>query len=182
MSARLPSAVGAATFALGGLLVALVVALLVPTLGACNSLAVPPSCADIPDGGCPEDNGAQVCADPTCNAVYVCDDGNWSYVMACPAHPHEAGVDAALEAEAEAEAAASDATKLPDVPFVVPPGAYGGASCEDPQLPDCWLGTAIACEGTADCCGCQDLWLCQNGGWVSWGQCTASGQLVPNQK
>ena len=36
-------------------------------------------------------------------------------------------------------------------------------------------GPRLACGGTADCCGCQDLYVCSNGGWVPWGECTDAG-------
>ena len=62
-----------------------------------------------------------------------------------------------------------------DVSIDAPPGAYGGPGCVDLEQPDCSLGTALACGGTADCCGCQDLYVCSNGGWVPWGECTDAG-------
>jgi hypothetical protein len=146
--------------------------------GACDNTAFPATCSDIPAGGCPEDNGAEVCTDCTCQSVYACDNGKWVFDKDCPPNPcPEAGVtsDAAVE-----EAAPGDVTTT-DVGFVIPPGAYGGPGCTDLETPDCSLGTALACANTPDCCDCGDLWVCQDGGWVSWGSCTASGTIVPNK-
>lgn len=57
------------------------------------------------------------------------------------------------------------------------PGAFGGPGCEDLEMPDCALGTALACG--ADCCGCGDLYTCQGGNWIPWGACV-NGQPVPD--
>jgi len=137
---------------------------------ACNDTPFPAACSDIPAGGCPEDNGAEVCTDCTCRSVYACDDGKWDFVKDCPANP-------CPEAGSPFDSGSSDATA--DVALDAPPGAYGG-DCVDLELPDCQWGTAAACASTPDCCGCTDVWLCQNGGWVSWGTC-GSGGLVPNK-
>ena len=135
---------------------------------ACSSPPTPIECTDVPDGGCPQDNGANVCEDPSCNAVYDCVGGKWVFDKACPAHPHDAstGPDS------------GDATmQLPDVAvdWRVPDGAFGGPGCPDLQLPDCSVGTALACSGSTGCCGCQDLWVCDNGGWITWGTCGDAG-------
>jgi hypothetical protein len=154
----------------GSLLVLMTLAVLVA--GACDTTPVPAACTDIPDGGCPEDNGATVCVDPTCDAVYACSNGKWVFVQKCPPHPDDAG--------APVEASPTDAT-VPDVAFDAPPGSFGGPGCTDLETPDCSVGTALACVSTADCCGCQDLWVCQNAGWVLWGTC-ADGGLAVNMK
>jgi hypothetical protein len=146
---------------------ALVVLVGLLVASACNDPPTPAVCTDVPDGGCPQDNGPTVCQDPTCDAVYDCVDGKWVFDKACPAHPHDAS----------APTDAADEAVPPDVHIDAPPGAYGGPGCTDLETPDCSLGTALACVGATDCCGCQDVWICQNMGWTPWGQC-ADGGLV----
>jgi len=46
-----------------------------------------------------------------------------------------------------------------------------------PQPPDCPLATGFACA-TA-CCGCEDLFVCENGGWTPWGSCGDAGPERP---
>ncbi len=123
-------------------------------------------CRDIPAGGCPgQDPG--ICIDPTCQAVYTCQpDGTWVHALDCP--PHEGGVDAPAPFDA-----GDASTSLPDVSFDVP-GAGGGPGCMDLQAPDCPLSVALAC-GPPVCCGCEDLFVCSDGGWDHWGSCIDGG-------
>jgi hypothetical protein len=133
---------------------------------ACNDTPPPAQCHDIPAAGCPVDNGVDPCTDPSCAAVYTCQGGSWVLDHACPGYsPDAGGADAAYEAAPTNDAAATDA----------PPGANGGPGCADLQPPDCSLGTALACSGTPDCCGCVDLYVCNNGGWDLWGSCQDGG-------
>lgn len=147
--------------------------------GACDTTPVPAACTDIPDGGCPEDNGATVCTDQSCDSVYACSNGAWVFVQECPPRTHEGGI--------SDEAGAADApSSIIDVhiDYDLPPGAnpYGDTpACEDLELPDCSLATAAACASTPDCCGCGDIWICESSGWVSWGSCGDAG-LTPNMK
>jgi hypothetical protein len=133
--------------------------------GACNGdIPQPVACRDIPAGGCPLGHG-DPCVDPTCATAYLCDDtsGAWIKDHECPPHPdagHDAGVDA------------NDAATAGDVDIDVP-GANGGPGCADLEPPDCPLGLVVAC-GTG-CCGCEDLFVCQNGGWNAWGYCSDGG-------
>jgi hypothetical protein len=131
---------------------------------ACQLSPEAEPCLDIPDGGCPGVDDTN-CLDVTCAAIYTCEpDGTWIEAFVCP--PREAGVDAS-DAHAPSEAGpARDAT-------VDVTGAYGGPGCEDLEDPDCSLGEALACGIT--CCGCQDIFVCQNGGWQLWGECSDAG-------
>lgn len=130
-------------------------------LGHCDAAAGRP-CTNIPEGGCPLAFG-QSCNDPACSAVYACLPGNqWELRGACA--PHEAG---AMDAGTEAA--------LKDSNIDAPPGAFGGPGCADLQMPDCPLGVAILC--TSGCCGCEDLFVCQDGGWDLWGACGPDGAL-----
>lgn len=136
---------------------------------ACQGDLPPPAkCSDIPAGGCPRRDDA--CVDPSCTAVYVCkSDGTWGLDRTCP--PRDAGA-------FDATPPPSDAAASRDVQIDVP-GANGGPGCEDLLAPDCALGTALACA--QGCCGCEDLYVCQSGGWALWGSCTA-GTITPDTR
>jgi len=156
----------------------LALALATLAIPACDTTPVPAACTDIPDGGCPEDNGATVCEDQTCGSVYSCEDGKWVLVQQCPSRPHNAGpVDAG---SADAPASVFDV----HIDYDLPPGAnaYGDTpACTDLELPDCSLATAAACGATPDCCGCEDVWICESSGWAIWGSCGDAGP-TPNMK
>lgn len=126
-------------------------------------------CRDIPEGGCPAYDNA--CMDPTCFTLYSCGpDDQWQVDQVCPAK----------EAGAPVDAGSSDASSnLGDSGYLNVPGALGGPGCQDLQTPDCALGVAAACTSN-DCCDCQDLYVCDNGGWNLWGEC-ANGQITQNQ-
>jgi hypothetical protein len=141
-------------------------AMILVLASACGDDIAQQPCRDIPDGGCPAQDNA--CDDPTCFTLYDCSpNSTWTVDMVCPAKtPFDAG-DIFLDSGADANAAVDGAAYL-DVP-----GALGGPGCEDLEAPDCSLGSAAVCN---DCCGCQDLYVCQNGGWVTWGECV-NGQI-----
>jgi hypothetical protein len=149
-----------------------VVALSTPLVGvllaapACRNPPVAAVCKDLAPPACPADDDADVCVDVECASVYACDGGSWTLVATCPGYSAEAGVHP-VEAGAD--------TSLFDAPFDAPPGAFGGPGCVDLEMPDCSLGTALACAGTADCCGCVDLYVCDSGGWEPWGECVDGG-------
>jgi hypothetical protein len=155
----------------------LLVVLLVPVAAAllaapgCSSPPIPAVCQDLQPPACPTEDDADVCSDVECASVYACVNGAWTFVQTCPNYSAEAGVHP-FEAGPEA---ASDF----DAPFDAPPGAFGGPGCVDLEMPDCALGTALACTGAADCCGCMDLYVCDNGGWVPWGECVDGGVSSP---
>jgi hypothetical protein len=129
---------------------------------SCSEGPTAAPCTDIPPGGCPISR-VVACDDPACEAVYACRLGNeWELTKRCP--PREAG-------------AARDAYVPPppsfDASFDAPPGAYGGPGCGSLQPPDCALGVVLGCNG--GCCGCEDLFVCENGGWELWGTCAPDG-------
>jgi hypothetical protein len=146
-------------------LVAFAVALAV----ACSDQVIA-TCFDIPEGGCPSQEGV-ACQDPTCAAAYNCEpDGGWSLAYACPAFDGSAQ-------DAQTDSGANDAETF-DVNIDAPPGAFGGPGCEDLEQPDCPLGEAIVCEQqSGNCCDCEDLWICDDGGWDPWGECTDDGGI-----
>jgi hypothetical protein len=136
---------------------------------ACNGdLPQDPKCSNIPAGGCPSSFGP-ACDDPSCAAVYACTSAGWNLVGTCPAR------------DAGADAVAGDATKDAPAPRDVDidaPGANGGPGCQDLEPPDCTLGFGLACPA-GSCCGCEDFFVCVNGGWNQWGTCGDGGAIVP---
>lgn len=137
-------------------------ALAIGIVTSCTDGPIATPCSDIPPGGCPISRGV-ACADPACEAVYACREGNtWELTKRCP--PREGGV--------ERDAFVPPPPVL-DASFDAPPGAYGGPGCGFLQAPDCALGVVIACS--SGCCGCEDLFVCRNGGWELWGTCSPDG-------
>jgi hypothetical protein len=126
-------------------------------------------CTNIPDGGCPGSDLSN-CEDKSCAAIYLAQPNcEWPLVGLCPGYvaPHDAG----HEGGDAADGALPDGHRR-DVAFVLPPGANGGPGCEDLENPDCPVELASICD---DCCGCQDLYVCSDGGWNSWGECIDGG-------
>jgi hypothetical protein len=145
-------------------------------LAACTDTPPHGSCSNAPPDGCPEDFGADVCLDPSCDAVYACDNGRWTFVRMCSARDVANDVGAAMDGTESV----SDSGEAPDVTGGIdaPPGAFGGPGCVPLQTPDCPLGVAASCAPRPDCCGCTDLFVCADGGWDPWGQCV-DGSAVP---
>jgi hypothetical protein len=143
--------------------------------GACTT-ASPDAhlCTDVPAGGCPLSNGV-ACDDPSCAAAYACNpDGTWTLDHVCPARDAGA-VDASDSGVADTAPVGFDAAGID-----APPGAGGGPGCVDPEAPDCWLDQALTCPaGSNDpCCGCENLFVCANGGQLPWGYCSPDAGLV----
>jgi hypothetical protein len=132
---------------------------------ACDSNQAIVTCRDIPDGGCPVQGGVE-CDDPTCAAAYSCADGGWVLSKTCP--PHDASID-----DVTTDVSPSDAGYDIDAP----PGSFGGPGCEALETPDCPLGFALICS--SGCCDCEDLYVCNDGGWDPWGTCSDAG-ITPN--
>lgn len=131
----------------------------VMALWACTDQGIIPSCYGIPDGGCPVQGGVE-CMDPTCAAAYTCGvDGGWVFSHVCP--PLDASVqDTSIDVPTPNDAGYD---------IDAPPGAFGGPGCNALEPPDCPLGQALLC--TNGCCGCSDLYVCDDGGWNPWGAC-----------
>jgi len=122
------------------------------------------TCFDIPEGGCPVQGGVE-CQDPTCAAAYTCEpDGGWSLAHVCPPHDGSA-------MDSNNDVAVSDAGYDIDAP----PGSFGGPGCADLEPPDCPLGEVLICS--SGCCGCEDLYVCDDGGWDPWGYCGDAGPV-----
>ena len=118
-------------------------------------------CKNIPAGGCPLSHGV-ACDDPSCVAAYACVDQAWVLDHTCPART-DASSDAATDGPPVSDGSPVDVS--------VPDGAFGGPGCRDLELPDCSLGVALTCGAGASCCGCEDLFVCEAGGWTLWGTC-----------
>lgn len=142
-------------------LVAFGVVTAIPLLASCDDPATPEPCTNIPAGGCPLSRGV-ACQDPACEAVYACREGNvWELEERCP--PRTPVPDAGADVVSPSNDASIDA----------PPGAFGGPGCGTLQEPDCTLGFALACP--SGCCGCEDLFVCENEAWSLWGSCGDGG-------
>ena len=136
---------------------------------SCSDAPTADPCRDIPAGGCPLSNGV-ACEDPACEAVYACRPNKvWELDHTCP--PREAGVSVPPEASSDGSASdgPSEGSRPFDASIDAPPGASGGPGCEPLQAPDCSLGLALACP--MGCCGCEDLFVCQGGGWSYYATC-----------
>ena len=153
-------------------LVALLVPMAILAIASCeDNYVVARPCTNIPEGGCPLSRGV-ACDDPACEAVYACRENDvWEFRSFCPGREGGGPTDAFAP---EPDAASFDAD------IDAPPGAFGGPGCGSLELPDCALGVALACG--AGCCGCEDLFVCENGGWEFWGVCGDAGpmQVLPD--
>ncbi len=137
--------------------------------GACEDGPVPEPCTNVPEGGCPLARGLS-CMDPTCEAVYLCRPNNvWELYEHCP--PHDASAPRATVDATDTR----EASSIVDASIDAPPGAFGGPGCTSLQSPECALGVALGCG--AGCCGCEDLFVCENGGWTLWGVCGDAGPI-----
>jgi len=133
-------------------------------VASCNDGSTDEPCTGIPEGGCPLSHGV-ACDDPACKAVYACRQNNqWELDHLCPAKDDEAF---------DSFAPDSEAGPAFDANIDAPPGAFGGPGCNSLEAPDCELGLVLLCQ--SGCCDCEDLYVCQNGGWELWGTCSADG-------
>jgi hypothetical protein len=106
-----------------------------------------------------------------CEAAYACNpDGTWTLDHVCAAR--DAGAPDAADASDARDAEARDV-----VAFDAPPGASGGPGCVPLESPECPLGTALACP--QGCCDCEDLFVCESGGWTAWGTCDLDAGITP---
>jgi len=143
---------------------ALVVGACVVAFVACSDDVIElDPCGEIPAGGCPR--RGDTCSDPTCSTVYTCSDGTWKLAQTCPLR--EGGEDAA---SSDASDGSLDAASPRDASWLDVPGASGGPGCEDLEPPDCPLARVAACPAN-QCCDCEDLYVCRDGGWDVWGSC-----------
>ena len=140
----------------------LLICLLV-SISCAQDIVVTQPCRNIPQGGCPwtvEDP----CLDVACTAIYTCSASQWTLERQCS---NDGGM---------ADISVSDGSAdhglqwLHDANIDARPGAYGGPGCIDLEAPDCSLGLALACG--VGCCGCEDLYICEGGGWQFWGACS----------
>ena len=135
---------------------------------ACSDAQQITQCHDIPAGGCPVQGGVE-CDDPTCAAAYTCNqDGGWTLAHACPSRDGSAQ-DTGIDAPPPPNDAGYD--------IDAPPGAFGGPGCNALETPDCPLGYALICK--SGCCDCEDLYVCDDGGWDPWGTCSDEAGITP---
>lgn len=145
-------------------------------LAACNGTIIAATdCHTIPEGGCPERSDVDPCADATCFTTYTCvarstsnNEGTWRESRTCPPKPVP-DLDASVADASVIDASDAEARDANAVPTDLPPGATGGPGCVDLEYPDCPLAVGYGCQ-TA-CCGCEELFVCNAGGWDPWGDC-----------
>lgn len=131
---------------------------------SCQDAQTVEPCADIPAGGCPLSKGV-ACQDPNCLAVYACRPNKvWELDHTCPGNEGGVTRDGSIDVDAGEGGRSFDAN------IDAPPGATGGPGCGLLQAPDCALGLALACP--KGCCGCEDLFVCENGGWSYYATCS----------
>jgi hypothetical protein len=131
-------------------------------LGACadDGAGIAARCGAIEAGGCPG-NSLEGCADEACDFVATCAaaSGRWVSVATCPARARDAGVGAG----------AGDDTGTGDAGAAGHDAGSSTGGCPPLQAPDCSEATRVACG--AGCCGCEDVFRCEGGGWVDLGPC-----------
>ena len=133
-------------------------------------------CRNVPANGCPLSHG-EACNDPACQAAYACDpDGTWELDHMCPGFDADTDAGAVTDASIDARVDTTVGPVPRDASIDVPPGASGGPGCEALQSPDCTLGFALVCP--QGCCGCEDLFVCDNGSWATWGSCDEDAGIV----
>jgi hypothetical protein len=150
-----------------------IVALGLVLAAACDDTPEATACHAIPERGCPIVATVDACQDPSCGALYACNDGVWQLDHVCPARAADAG-DAGDGYTTEASSVPTHAAIDGDA--AATPGAAGGSGCNTLEAPDCPLALVLTCPAN-ECCGCTDLFVCADGGWSSWGACADAGQL-----
>jgi hypothetical protein len=139
-----------------------VLGLQVAATSACGPDDAIVACKDIPDGGCPLASGVS-CEDPSCKVAYACTaGGTWVVDHACPA---------------------TDAMIAEPVPPIVLDSSFdapkGDLNCVTLEMPDCPASLAEQCG--VGCCGCENLFVCNQGTWTPYGSCDGDGGIHPGQ-
>jgi len=134
---------------------------------SCASELSAQRCTSIPVGGCPLSRGV-ACEDPACVAVYACNpDTTWQFVRACDGRDASASTDVAPDATL-GEVADAALGSVYDASFD-PSMSSSSSQCLSLQLPDCPVEIAQACS--SGCCGCEEWFRCESGGWTYVGSC-----------
>jgi hypothetical protein len=150
---------------------------------SCQGLPEGTSCDEIPSGGCPTDRGGS-CDDPTCAAVYNCNNGAWSLFEECPAS--EGGVGGGYVVSPDGGGVLPLCSSEPidgGCPMVTLDLSGQTTDCTpDLMFPDC---PAVAAQGCAACAcltGCEDFYLCTEPGWVSVAYCDDEENLIASRQ
>jgi hypothetical protein len=164
-------------------LLSLLLVALTAAVWGCPSLSYV-MCNEIPLDGCPVASGG-TCEDPTCAALYDCDNANgtWVLVQACMRDGGLGGGGAG---------GAGGGEPMPDAGPCTPPavdlGPDAGISegcTEDLENPDCPIAAAEPCVEGACLTGCSDFFICTtNGmpgnqpGWLDVAYCDNNGNFI----
>jgi hypothetical protein len=161
---------------------------------SCQPLPEGAGCVDIPTDGCPIDRGGS-CEDPTCHAIYNCNDGKWSLAQICPdggtggdvgigSGTGTGGGDAGPIGECLNPTTAPDGGPCPMANFDLT-GNLGPDQCTPDLQLSCGDCPYEVATGTCTDCicvsGCLTFYVCANRamgmGWYEVGYCTDDGQF-----
>jgi hypothetical protein len=146
----------------------------------CQGLPDGATCDDIPDGGCPIDRGGS-CDDPTCGAIYLCNNGVWSVGQICPPNdgggPGGGGVGGGTTVPEGGPICSHDGGGA-CTPVVIDAGSTASDCTPDLACGDCEVSAAYGCAECACATGCLDFYVCRPDGWHSVAYCTDNGTLV----
>lgn len=144
--------------------------LVVGSVASCRRGEYEKPCGQLPDvQACPVAGGG-TCADPTCSAIYSCNDGTWELRETCSRDgglPSDGGPDAKPDAPFCGDASLGDA-------------AGPATSCPPLLEPDCDWAAAQACPAQACNGSCDGFLSCSKDGWSEAyvAYCDEDGQLV----
>lgn len=142
--------------------------IIIATLSGCEDMPRGvEQCGVIPDGGCPKGRGGS-CEDPTCQAIYRCENDVWQWVEDCPS---KAASDGGIESDA------SDAEPLScgDAQLSI----ESGTGCRPSLIvPECPIDAIKGCPALACTMGCDDFYQCTTDGWEHAAYCDPEEGLV----
>lgn len=149
---------------------------------SCQGLPEGETCSDIPDGGCPIDRGGS-CADPTCDAIFLCNNGLWSLETKCPAQQvPEGGTGSGGSGTGGSAPTPCTTDPVGDAGCTVVNLDAGDTATEcTPDLMDgdCpWQVAQGSCVECVCLTGCLDFYTCTPAGWVSVAYCDDSGDFI----
>ena len=133
----------------------------------CDSPPLPVSCGALPDRtACPV-TGPDTCSDPSCSALYSCnDEGTWVFQASCEGYEGQGG---------QAGGGGSGG----QVPCDLGP-IHSDLSCPSLQGGDCDAALINNCAVDLCLSGCEGFLRCENGTWSEQyvAYCTEDGELI----
>jgi hypothetical protein len=153
------------------------------TLAAsCQGLPDGRPCKDIPAGGCPIDRGGS-CDDPTCSAIFLCNNGVWNIGQVCsPQDGGTAGTAGTGGGDGGNNNAACTGDGGPCTEAHLNLTGQTTDCTPDLMAPDCPVEAAEGCAECACLTGCIDFYVCTAPGWVSVAYCDDRGNLIVSRQ